>query len=99
MFGVRIVEDASMVDVVGEDWSGCRSISRALRRAKRGHRQNVKPLTRPKPEILHLQAQNVLVMHPVTAAKLRGKLADEVRKDHEHALLGALMGRRSPWGA
>jgi hypothetical protein len=66
--GVRVVENADMVDVVGEDWSGVRSPGRARRRRKK-HRQNIKPLYAPQETFYHIDG--VIYCHPVMAARLR----------------------------
>lgn len=44
--GVPIIESQHLYEDV-EDWSNCRSRSRAERRRKQGHRQNVKTVRKP----------------------------------------------------
>lgn len=66
--GLRIVESVLMVDR-HEDWSRVRSPSRARRRMKYGHPQNIRYYDVPKKEAL--QMGGTLVMHPLMAAKLR----------------------------
>lgn len=80
MFGFRIVEDVRMVDpVLGPDglqiidWSRCRSIPRAMRRARRGKPQRCRPVTKPKDEVLRI-GRHMLVMHPAIAARMRAEL-------------------------
>lgn len=70
--GLRIIEDASLVETV-EDWSRVRSPGRARRR-RRKHRQNIEIRTVPREDVF-VQGR-VMVMHPVTAAKLRSKMAE-----------------------
>lgn len=68
--GSRIVEDATMIEPVGEDWSRVRSPGRARRR-RRKHRQNIQIIYAPKKEIYSIQNGEVLVMHPHVAEQLR----------------------------
>lgn len=70
MHGVRIIEDLNMTDPV-EDWSRVRSPSRAERRRRAGHRQNVRTIQVPKPDAYSIDGGRTFVMHPVTAAELR----------------------------
>lgn len=65
-----IVDDDNMSDTV-EDWSNVRSHSRAIRRQKRGFRQNIRLNIIPKADILHLKEQNTLIMHSSIYAKLK----------------------------
>ena len=66
--GMEIREDRYMVDTV-EDWSRVRSPSRAARRRRQGHRQNIQFVHVPKPNVFVL-FDRVIVGHPVTIAKL-----------------------------
>jgi hypothetical protein len=66
--GTRVVENALLVDVVGEDWSDVRSPGRARRRRKK-RRQNIKPLYAPQEKFY--QIDGVIYCHPVMAARLR----------------------------
>jgi hypothetical protein len=66
--GLRIVEDPTLVEVVGEDWSGVRSPARARRRRKK-HRQNIKPLYAPIQRVYHLGDK--LLCHPAIADQIR----------------------------
>lgn len=67
IMGVQIVEDANMVEVVGEDWSNVRSPPRARRRRLK-HRQNILPLYAPLQRYYNIG--NRIYCHPVMAAKL-----------------------------
>ena len=69
--GFRIIEDSGLVDTT-EDWSKVRSPSRAIRRRRQGHRQNIKILGTPKTEVFVFG--NTAVMHPIMAAKLKAAL-------------------------
>ena len=73
--GVKIIEDASLVDAVGLDWSGCRSKARAKRRSKYGHRQRVKTAYAPKMQAFSIDGGRTFVMHPAMARELREKMA------------------------
>lgn len=68
--GVRIIEDANMFDTA-EDWSNVRSPSRARRRMKYGHRQNIKFVHTPKKEAYSIDGGRTLIMHPAMAHALR----------------------------
>lgn len=68
---LHIMEDSSLLDAI-QDWSGCRSIPRAMRRIKK-HPQRMKIIYRPKTEIF--RNGSMLVMHPATAARLRAETA------------------------
>lgn len=71
--GVRIIENKMLTIGPFEDWSGVRSRSRAIRRRKRGYRQNIRFYYKPDPNILRLP-DGALVAHPVTARKIREAL-------------------------
>lgn len=71
--GPRIVESDLLVEEY-EDWSRVRSPSRARRRMRNGHRQNVRRLSRPQQSAFHDKIRNVIYMHPVIAAKMRASL-------------------------
>jgi hypothetical protein len=80
--GMRIIEDATMVDAI-EDWSDVRSPSRARRRMRYGHRQNIKIAYVPKKEIYQIgggfhpvPGGPAFVMHPVMAEELRRKIVN-----------------------
>lgn len=61
------------------DWSGCRSRSRAKRRARQGHPQRT--IIRYKANGTCYRAGDVIYMHPDDARKLAAKLPPGVRKD------------------
>jgi hypothetical protein len=90
--GVRIIEDANLVDAVGLDWSGCRSPSRAKRRSKHGHRQRVKTAYAPKKEALSVDGGRTFVMHPEIARMMReqmhANISAQIEKQAEDSLLG-----------
>jgi hypothetical protein len=69
---IRIIEDASLVDVT-EDWSRVRAPSRAERRRRQGHRQNIAMVGTPKSDCFVFG--NTVVMHPVMAARFRAATA------------------------
>ena len=66
--GMPIATDINMT-VPYEDWSKVRSPSRAMRRLKRGFRQNIVHRRRPSPNFLRIG--RLVVMHPETLAALR----------------------------
>lgn len=65
---MRLIEDINMVDRV-EDWSRVRSPSRAERRRRQGHRQNIRIVAVPKKAAF--MTPFGVVMHPAMAAELR----------------------------
>jgi hypothetical protein len=70
--GLRIVEDASLSDPV-EDWSRVRSPARAARRRRRGFPQRIVIRRVPWPDVYRV-GDDMLVMHPATAAALLAKI-------------------------
>jgi hypothetical protein len=66
----RIIEDPRLTNPV-EDWSRVRSPSRAARRRRQGHRQNIRIVHVPKPDIFSLGNGRTFIMHPTVAAELR----------------------------
>lgn len=73
LWSVRIIENELLTIGPFEDWSRVRAPSRAARRRKRGHRQNIQIYYKPDPNILQLP-DGTLVAHPVTARNLREAL-------------------------
>lgn len=71
--GVRIIESWEMVDSV-EDWSRVRSPSRAARRRRYGHPQNIRVLLVPKKEAISTDGGRTLIMHPEMARELRRQI-------------------------
>lgn len=91
MFGMRVIENAALVDTV-EDWSRVRSPGRARRRRHK-HRQNIEIVYVPKTEFY--QIGDAIMCHPVMAAKLRAaaqKKADDMRNDLDHQRGSLLFG-------
>jgi hypothetical protein len=68
--GVRIIEDMKLVDMV-EDWSRVRSPSRAERRRRHGHHQNIVIRAVPKKEGYSIDGGRTIIMHPETARLFR----------------------------
>ena len=65
--GLRIIEDATLT-IIKEDWSKCKSKSRAMRREKRKHkfkvfRQNVVRWVEPDNRIYFI-SKDAVIMHP-----------------------------------
>lgn len=74
--GMRIITDIHLVDIT-EDWSRVRSPSRAERRRRQGHRQNIIMRAVPKPHIY--KVGDTLVMHPDIAIKLQQQTKEQQR--------------------
>jgi len=71
--GVKVVTSEHLADLV-EDWSRVRSIGRATRRRRQGHRQAIIYRLIPRPEALRMP-DGTLVMHPVIYGELLARLA------------------------
>ncbi len=63
---MRFVETLTAVEMV-EDWSKCRSIPRAMRRRKQGHKQHDKMFAKP----CAYKIDGVIHIHPALYAELR----------------------------
>jgi hypothetical protein len=68
--GPRFIESLDMIDYV-EDWSSVRSPSRAARRMKQGHRQNVRTIAIPKKEAITMDGGLTFYVHPEMMRELR----------------------------
>lgn len=78
---IRIfASDAMPTDTVW-DWSQCRSPSRAARRHWQGHRQRIIFRQEPRREVLYVEAQNAMFMHPVVLAEFRSALERRTATD------------------
>lgn len=69
--GVRISTNINLT-VPYEDWSRVRSPSRAIRRMKRGFRQNIVHRRRPDPRLFRIG--DMVIMHPETLTALRAEV-------------------------
>lgn len=83
--GLRILEDDSLVEIV-EDWSRVRSPSRAARRRKQGHRQNVVERPIPSRRVFFSNNDGVVIMHPDLVDELRHHVAKQRDDSLPHAL-------------
>lgn len=76
---VPIVE-TSLAGTMVEDWSGCRSPSRAMRRAGQGHRQRNKMVFKPG----SFEIGGTIYVHPVVMKQIcahLGKMVDDMMLD------------------
>lgn len=85
--GIRVIESVHMVEP-WEDWSKVRSPSRARRRQRQGHRQNIAFRTRPSPGLI--QTADTLYGHPETIAKAVRAIADKHRVKLDAAMAEAV---------
>lgn len=76
--GTKIVVLDTHVKIV-EDWSNCRSRSRAERRQRQGHRQNM-VLREVPADPVHIKQNDTIVMHPDTYQDLRRQMAERARR-------------------
>lgn len=85
--GIRVIESVHMVEP-WEDWSRVRSPSRARRRQRQGHRQNIAYRTRPSTGLI--QTADTLYGHPETIAKVVRAIADKHRAKLDAAMAEAV---------
>lgn len=92
---MRIVENALLTVRGPDDWYFVRSPSRARRRLKYGHRQNIRATQLPDPNFYVVG--DVVYCHPAMAKKLRdvsAAKAEQLSQDLEAMLFGAICGKR-----
>ncbi len=90
----RIIENPLLTIPGPEDWSRVRSPSRARRRRRRGHRQNIVSTKLPDPKFYMLD-DHTMTCHPVMAAKFRAALEEKHREIGawwETSMLNAIRG-------
>lgn len=80
--GIRYIESVQATEPA-EDWSGCRSISRARRREAQGHRQRVRRYRAPAAYMIG----DVLYIHPDLATRLRRETAERLSLAFDKAIL------------
>lgn len=88
--GVDIRTSEHLTETV-EDWSGCRSPSRARRRLRQGCPQRVKTVTRPRPGGVVING--VVYMHPIEFDKLKARTADKIKQRIDQMAMNAFMGK------
>lgn len=86
--GMRVVEAPHMVQTV-EDWSKVRSPSRARRRMRYGHRQNI--VYRTEPRMDAITDGHTIYMHPVAIKRLSQLMNNEMDRMAERAFLEGMM--------
>lgn len=72
---MRIVESLHMVESV-EDWSRVRSPSRAERRRRQGHRQNIDVRLVPRKDAITIDGGRSYMVHPTVAKEMQRILGD-----------------------
>jgi hypothetical protein len=73
----RIIEDRNLTKTI-EDWSGCRSPSRARRRRRQGHPQRMVYRQVPDPSVYYID--DALVMHPETARAMERRMVESMAR-------------------
>jgi hypothetical protein len=73
--GVRVIESPLLTEGPFEDWSDVRSIGRATRRRKLGHKQRIRFFYKPSPTFYRYG--DTIVGHPELVAALRARAAQE----------------------
>jgi hypothetical protein len=84
--GVRFVESTAMVETV-EDWSRVRSPSRAQRRRRYGHPQNIRMVSVPRKDAITVDGGRTYYMHPEAMKALSHEMHQEQDRLLNHALL------------
>lgn len=82
-----IVETIHAVGELVEDWSGCRSPSRAKRREWRGFPQHVKRYRKP----ACYEANGTLFIHPALARELRQTVKKRIDRQIDNDLSASLL--------
>lgn len=88
---VKIVESVYMTEVI-EDWTRVRSPSRAKRRMRYGHRQNIQYHTVPRRDVISLDGGRTLVCHPAVLRELGKRLSQDMEKRMDALLTQSLYG-------
>ena len=83
--GVEIVESDTLVETV-EDWSRVRSPGRARRCLAKGHKQNIRTVTRPRRDALVIGGK--LYVHPAIADEMRRKISAQFDRLAERTIMG-----------
>lgn len=73
--GLRVITNPMLTIGPLEDWSGVRSHGRAIRRRKRGFRQNIRFYFTPDPSFYRMG--DTVVGHPETVAHLKAHLQNQ----------------------
>ena len=73
-----------------EDWSRVRSPSRAKRRMRSGHRQNVDIKQRPSSRVIHDKVNNVMYCHSETYKRMREHIASQMAEFQERQMQSIL---------
>lgn len=89
--GPEIVESDLAIERV-EDWSRCRSPSRALRRMRMGHRQNVVIVEKPACYEIRLPGKHQIIMHPILHAKMMRQLQRRTEEYSDNLLRRSILG-------
>lgn len=78
---IKIVTDDALMSMTVEDWSRVRSPSRALRRFRLGHRQNIDLKVVPKKEVIVIDRDSVgetWIVHSMVRAELERELRHRI---------------------
>lgn len=89
-FGVRIIESVEAYEPF-EDWSRVRSPSRAARRRRQGHPQNI--VIRHKPIAME-HIDGTLIVHPAIADQMRREISAKIDATANRVLTHGLLGMR-----
>jgi hypothetical protein len=82
---LKFITSPHMTEQV-EDWSRVRSPSRARRRQRQGHRQNVVMRQVPRKEAISIDGGSTFIVHPVVA----DQIAREMRQKVDNAVQTAM---------
>lgn len=83
--GPKFIESEHVTEYV-EDWSACRSPSRARRREKYGHRQHVKRYRKP----ACYRVGNEFHIHPELMRQMKASIGKRIDRDIEERMRNAI---------
>lgn len=87
LIGPKFVESIHAVEMK-EDWSGCRSIPRAMRRMKQGHMQRMKVVAKP----CAFLVGNDMFIHPTLLKEIRHQTATRIQFEADRIFRSAFYG-------
>lgn len=82
--------ESDLMTVLAEDWSRVRSPSRAIRRRKRGFRQNIRYYQAPDPDLKVMGTK--IIGHPVTLSEFRDRIKERSERIQDEMIERVLKG-------
>lgn len=84
--GMALVPAPHMVEAV-EDWTRVRSPSRARRRMRQGHRQNMRTIEVPSKDVIIDKSSGTMYAHPATIEAITQEMAIKFERAAEAMML------------